>query len=95
MFKKMTLVLAVAVAGLTSMAATPQTASASDYGNGYSHRSHNCGYKTVLTYKYKQVPHKVKVVRYYPNGAPYYAWKTKWKTIKVPVYKKVLTNCRY
>ena len=96
MFSKITLALAVAVAGLASSAVMPQTASANDYGHGYSQKVHQCSYKTILTYEYERVAYKVKVVKYRSCGTPYYKWVTKWKTVKVPVYKRVRTcGCGY
>ncbi len=100
MFSKITLALAVAAAGLAGSAALPQSASANDgygygYGHaydqgyGYEHLQHATQHKVVVTYVYKQILVKKKVVLYHPCGTPYYVWKTYYKTIKVPVYKKV------
>ncbi|HMO13629.1 MAG TPA: hypothetical protein PKD64_04305 [Pirellulaceae bacterium] len=57
-----------------------------DEGYGVGHCTK---YRTIVTYVYKQVPVKQKVLMYRPCGTPYYTWKVYYKTIKVPVYKKV------
>ncbi len=96
MFSKITLALAVAAAGLAGSASLPQTASADHgYGYGYSAPQHICSYKTIVTYVYKQIPVKKKVVLYHPCGTKYYVWKTYYKTVKFPVYKKIKTCCHH
>lgn len=96
MFRKIALAIAVAAAGLVTTAVTSQSASAQGlgYGSSCSHNEyvqpiHVCKYKTVLTYKWKRVPVRKRIVKYYSCGTPYYAWKTYWKTIRVPVYRRV------
>ncbi len=92
MFSKITLALAVAVAGLAGLAA-PQSASANDYGSSsyYCTDHHVCTYETITTYVYKRVAYKHRVVEYYPCGTPYYVWHTHYKTVRVPVYTRIRT----
>ncbi len=93
MFSKIAIALAIAVAGLASTAALPQSASA-NHGNNYG-ASHVCQYKTVVTYKYEKVPYQKQVLKYKSCGTPYYVWQTFYKTVKVPVYKRVKVCCNY
>ncbi len=56
---------------------------------GESCHEPTCYYKTVTTWVSKEVAYEKKVVLYKPCGTPYYAWKTFYKTVEVPVTYRV------
>ncbi|MCR9201348.1 MAG: hypothetical protein NXI04_22115 [Planctomycetaceae bacterium] len=46
-------------------------------------------YKTITVYKTVKKPYRYSYTKYSQCGQRYTAWATGWKTVKVPVYKRV------
>ena len=102
------LAVAVAgIAGLNANTASANDSCGSGYGYGGGYGGHvsydydydweydDCHYpiyKTIIVYKYKSVPYRKKLIRYDHCGEPYVVWKTYWRTVKIPVYKKIRIN---
>lgn len=49
----------------------------------------NCVYKTVTTWVTMSVPYERRVTLYKPCGTPYSVWKTYYRTVEVPVSRRV------
>ena len=85
-----------AVALAIGLGAAGSSAKAGGYGYsahsyqsaGYGHHNHQ-QYVTVTVWVKKQIPYTKVVTLYKPCGTPYYAKKTYYKTVKVPVQKRI------
>ncbi len=65
--------------------ATPKTTQAASCGS----YGHVCTYRTVTKWVTQRVAYKKRVTLYKPCGTPYYAWKTYYKNVRVPVTYRV------
>lgn len=80
----MTAVIAVAAVSIS-----PTTASANDCHSSGSCNHSGYYWKTITVYVCKTVPYTVKVRHVKPCGTVYFTYVTKYKTIKVPVQKRI------
>lgn len=72
-----------------SLGAFSASASAHDCRRPVNIQPRGWYWKTVTVYVHKQVPYRVKVRYVRPCGTVYYKWITKYRTVKVPVTKRI------
>lgn len=78
------------VIAVAAISLTPNTTLATDcHTNGSCQHSHGYYWKTITVYVCKTVPYTVKVRHVKPCGTVYYTYATKYKTVKVPVQKRI------
>ena len=82
LFNLRTLVASVALAGATLLGSS--NAAAGDH----CHVPQYC-YKTVTVYETVRKPYEYTVIKYDHCGDPYAVTLTGWKTVKVPVTKRI------
>lgn len=80
-----TLMATMALAGVTMLGSS--TLSAGDYCHAPKY-----SYKTVTVYETVRKPYEYTVVKYDHCGDPYAVTLTGWKTVQVPVTKRILVR---